>query len=531
MTACTALSSIQPVIDHVLRPMDPEVRAHVPRSLGPRAWPLVAAIVAALLAAPMLQAPLSVFDGGIAASAGTFILHGRVPYRDFWLLYTPLAAYVAAAITAVFGTSVTVLRVAGILLVASTAVLGYRLVRDRAPGIPGVAIAVAAAAIGVRWTGVDLWPWALGMAFVLAAILLVQRKTNRSLVLAGAILGLAALARQDLGIYGLIAVLISTRSLRPLAGAAAVLVPSAIVLLLLVPFQALFEQLFWFPLVGQRLFRGLPGPPLTSIADPTATLAWLLYWPPWAVIGLALLRAWRGRTIPATYAALLILAILCRLQTLGRADEAHSAEAIAPVVLLLGFVLARPERLTQRVAVAIVASLGIALSTLPLTMLGATVDQYDVALKTAVDVVRSNTQPDESIFVGEVRNLHTLLNPLMAYYMADRPPGVRDTMYNPGITNTAATQTQMVADLEANRVRFLILDVTYADCFEPANDSRIAGAAILDQAIEQDYVVVANFGAVVIMGLRGATNPVAVPSLWVAPERPDGGTLSCPSTP
>ena len=71
------------------------------------------ALVAVTLAAPMLRAPLSTFDGGIAASAGTFILHGRVPYRDFWLLYTPLGGYLAAGLTAVFGTDVTVLRLGG----------------------------------------------------------------------------------------------------------------------------------------------------------------------------------------------------------------------------------------------------------------------------------------------------------------------------------------------------------------------------------------------------------------------------------
>ena len=85
---------------------------------------MVAALTAALLAAPMLRAQLSLYDGGITASAGTFILHGRVPYRDFWLLYGPLTAYVAAALTALFGTNLTVLRGTGIVVVVVTAALG-----------------------------------------------------------------------------------------------------------------------------------------------------------------------------------------------------------------------------------------------------------------------------------------------------------------------------------------------------------------------------------------------------------------------
>ena len=57
----------------------------------------------------------------------------------------------------------------------------------------------------------------------------------------------------------------------------------------------------------------------------------------------------------------------------------------------------------------------------------------------------------------------------------------------------------------------------------------VVGSTILDQAIAKDYVVVADFGAVVIMGLRGSVNPVAAPQLWVDPAPPSGGTLSCPS--
>lgn len=542
MTLRTAAASIRPVTNQAPASVGQRSLGEVPptgvrspaltiRSFGPRTWPLAAAFLAVLLAAPMMQAPLSVFDGGIAASAGTFILHGRLPYRDFWLLYGPLTAYLAAALTLVFGANVTVLRLAGIGLMASTALLGYRIVQDRAPGIAGTLLAATAAAVGARWTGVDLWPWALGMTLVLAAILVARRGTRRSLEIAGLILGLAVLARQDLGVYGLLAVVISARTWRPLAGAAVVVVPAAVLFILLTPIGVLWQQLVWYPLVGPREFRGLPGPALLSPLDPGKTLAWLLYWPPLVVIGLALVRLWQDRSIPVTYGALLILAILCRFQTLGRADEGHSVEAITPVILLLAFALSRPHRGFERVGLSVGAGLLVALSALPFTTLGAPADPYDAALMTAVGIVRSQTAPGEPIFVGEVHNLHTLLNPLLAYYLADRPAGVSDTMYNPGVTNTAATQTQMVAELRANRVRFLILDVRFADCFEPANASREAGPPILDQEIDRAYAVVANLGTVVVMGRRGDVAPANAPPLSVEPGLPISGTMTCPAAP
>jgi hypothetical protein len=518
------------------KPLDDASEPHetgLAGSRGPIGWSVLAGLIAVALAAPMLRAPLSIFDGGIAASAGTFILHGRIPYRDFWLLYGPLTAYLAAALTAIFGTDLIVLRTAGLVMVGLTALLGYWLVRDRAPGLPGVVLAAVAAGIGVRWTGVDLWPWAVAMILVFGALLVARGGSNRQLVAAGLLLGLSVLTRQDLGAYAVIAVCVSTRSLRPVVGAAIVLIPAGVLLIVAVPIQALVEQLVWYPLVGPREFRGLPGPGLTTVLDPGATLDWILYWPPLAILALAIARLWQRRSMPPTYLALLILGLLCRLQTLGRADGEHTAEAIVPVILLLAVVVDRPRSFPARMALSTGVALMIAISALPITTLGHAPEPYDTALDAAVSLVRSETGANEPIFVGEAENRFALFNPLIAYYLADRPPGVRDTMYNPGITNTAATQARMVADLAANHVRYLILDVRFADCFEPANESRIPGPTILDDAIRRDYSVVANFGAVEIMSLNGTVGTRSVPQLWVDPDPPIGGGMTCsaPSTP
>ncbi len=69
-------------------------------------------------------------DEGIILQAAERILHGQVPYRDFFMFYTPGSAYLVAALFKVFGDSFAVARssiaVAGAVCTAITYVLSRR---------------------------------------------------------------------------------------------------------------------------------------------------------------------------------------------------------------------------------------------------------------------------------------------------------------------------------------------------------------------------------------------------------------------
>ena len=119
-------------------------------------------------------------------------------------------------------------------------------------------------------------------------------------------------------------------------------------------------------------------------------------------------------------------------------------------------------------------------------------------MQRSIEVVRSATGPDDAILVGLAAHRHTLMNPIVAYYLADRRPGSRWTMYNPGVTNTDATQAAMVTDLEVTRTNVMILDVAVANEFEYSNDSRLAGSTILDVYIAAHFRTWCDFGAVLV---------------------------------
>ena len=73
-----------------------------------------------------------------------------------------------------------------------------------------------------------------------------------------------------------------------------------------------------------------------------------------------------------------------------------------------------------------------------------------------------------------------------------------------------------------SRVRYLILDARYADCYEasPQFSVREPGSDRLDRALGQDYRVVADYGAVVIMALPDEPFVIVAPGDRADPSAP-----------
>lgn len=443
-----------------------------------------------------LSAPVMPYDGGISASSGTFIRHGLVPYRDFWLLCGPLSGYLVAAALLVAPPTVGLLRALGLATVAAQATAGYALIRDQTTSVVAAAIAVLAAAAPMYFLRLDVSAWPLAMAFALPALVVARSDRPRAPLVAGLLVGATFLSRLDVGGYVLISLLLVYRKPATLAGFLVVAVPFGLVLMLLVPVGALFEQLVWYPLVGTQVYRAVSLE--TSLDGPGAQVASVLVgWLPRAAIlltgGLVALRRRRG------LGALTLFALLCQLQTLGRADLFHLAQAAGPALLLTAaWFPRRPRRRwAWSVGFATVASGQVALLLLSLGWLAVpTPTERD--LGTAVDRVRSLTASGETIFVGLTANRYTYTNALLAYYLADRPPGTTLTMYNPGITNTEPHQRETVRELSANGTRVVLLDRSVAETCDLSNQSCAPGSEALDNYLAVAFVIREDYGDFVV---------------------------------
>jgi hypothetical protein len=458
---------------------------------------LAVAVATLLAAAGMWAWPVAAYDAGIAPSSATFILHGAVPYRDFWYLYGPLSGYAIAIPTLVFGPSLLLLRVVGMVGVVVQAILGLELLGTGVPPILGLTIALGSAVIPLLVPGPDPTAWSIAMIFATAALVAAARaRATRGELAAGVLAGIAFLARLDVGAYALLACLVMVRSRWPLVGFVPVAGPVVLAVLALVPLPALYEQLIWYPIAGPRLFRPYSialdlgsAPNAIGLVENLAVRGTLI-----VVFAARVL----GRLTDRQSTGLLVFAALCQLQTLGRGDLYHVAQASGPAVLLIGVATARAAPWLQRTATSLVlvgvgvsAALGLALVTAPPSA-------YIGAVLDAASFVAHETAPTEPIFVGLTDNRFTFSNPLIAYYLADRRAGTRYTMYNPGVTNTDATQTLMASELEASGTRYLILDRENAGTRD-AGLGAVPGSTILDTYIAEHFVVARNLGPIVVM--------------------------------
>jgi hypothetical protein len=480
------------------------------------------AVIAGIAILPNMLGPLNLYDGGLAASAGTFMLHGELPYRDFWWLYGPASGAVVALPTAILGPSLLIPRLLGLIVVMVEAGMGYAVLRTRVAHLPAAIIAIGAVSPEVVVTHLDVSAWSVSLALVLAAVY-VRAGTSERATLTGVLLGIAFLARLDVGAYGLLALLVLPNRRELVAGFVVIVVPFGAVAVLTTPLAALYEQLVWFPLIGTREFRAVPASDLSDGIVLLITLPVIVI--PKAAIAAAGVRLAVVQDRPPVFLVLTVFAALCQLQTLGRSDLYHQGQAATAGFLLLGLWIMRDwttdnrdrprrplERVRRTLALPVIASL-CAFAFLTGTLSVWRVQRGplpagDAGFIAGVRTLVANTSRDDPVFVGLTSHRFTFINPMFAYYLADRRSGVRVAMFNPGITNTDRVQHEMVDDLISSGTQLLLLNETFASTFEASNSSRIPGSTVLDEFIASRYVERCNFGDTRILVSRDRTSAV-----------------------
>lgn len=232
---------------------------------------------------------LSVYDEGLFVYSAARILGGDVPYRDFWTLSCPGQLYLFALLFKIFGYSIMVERVFGGIIHSLIIVCTYVLAKRVSPSnsIPIISLVLI-----TMWVSGVFASYATPLSSallltLLSCICLIRYFSKRNmwnLIIAGNLVGLTAVFRQDIWIYNLLAgtvvvvafeyTCLSTTDAKweeklekilkiwrkYLLSAMLIILPLALFFVYIAPIQETISQLIMFYIKISPQYRSLPYP-------------------------------------------------------------------------------------------------------------------------------------------------------------------------------------------------------------------------------------------------------------------------------
>ena len=336
----------------------------------------------ALLLASASSKTLALYDDGIIVSGADAILHGKLPYRDFWTMYAPGQFYLTALLFHIFEPQLYIAWLVGIFSKAAITMLGYILVKRHAQThgkwLPATCAAVLM--LLLAHMGNESFPVFPATALAMLALLLMERGLiecrHEAIFVAGLSTALAACFRHDMGFYTSLALSLGAMFVARMqpqvvgwgkisrtlgmywGGILTIGAPVATFFLLNVPLHDLYENLIYIPSAIYPEVRRLPWPGLTeaqamaaymvNVSEyPLRTLIWgvrefVVYMPFLVAIPALLISGQKlyhdrhdGAKMSATWFFILLasaLSLLMALKGAVRPEPHHMAPAVVLAV-------------------------------------------------------------------------------------------------------------------------------------------------------------------------------------------------------
>ena len=335
---------------------------------------------------------LNVYDESLSLYGADRVLHGEVPYRDFWTMYGPAQFYLLAGFFKLFGVSALVGRIYDALIRSGIACVCFVLV-GRLSNRRYAALAFAAALLWLTCIDIPAYNFPAFPALLVSLISCLflsryLRDPSRSwpLFISGALVGVTVSFRHDSGFYLCVAQAItlawSTISSRApdasplkalfnlrrpailyLAGILTIALPLLLFLLWKVPVHDLFYDLFYVPGKIYPKMRRLPFEGFDALRHLRSPFRWegravleqsIIFFP--VLVCLAALASLSSSSEPRrrlfdhpwqrhTFALLTLLGSLFFIKGLIRVSPLQMMQSILVGAILIAVLLSRISRL------------------------------------------------------------------------------------------------------------------------------------------------------------------------------------------
>lgn len=480
----------------------------------------------------MLKEPGNTMEEGTLLIGGELVTRGWTPHGDFEHLYGPADLWTLAAAFSIFGVSITVERIVGLLyrllLVGSIYAIASRW---------GTGVATAAA--GLAWLlivpfGLIAYSWVAALAFGVAglAVALDADESRRRWLAAGLLSGVALLFRADfvlalaLGVGPLLWHAGRTQKLRFIAGLGGAAVGYIVHLVTAGP-AAVVEGMLINPVFRLRSGRRLPIPPNSETADEFfARLDDFIRGPDslpglgrpaqitalfWVTLLAAALTVWLARR-DRRLLAFSLLAAGTVPQLLQRPTPNHIK--FVGVLIFPALAIALASRLRWRAVsgLAAVWVLACLVTIAPHYMGRVTLEPYlesELGIEATVAgrsftvdaddaddllsilwTLDSFSEPGDSVFVGPETLARTNYSETFLYHLLpDYEPASYHIQMNPGLANRKGGR--LAADIA--QADWLILTDLFEGWSEP-NSSTVDGDLRADAVVGSSFCEVASFG-------------------------------------
>ncbi|MBO0725436.1 MAG: glycosyltransferase family 39 protein, partial [Blastocatellia bacterium] len=208
------VNSLQSAVCHRRRPQSairyPAIRLSA-------IWPQSAIVLvfAAMMAVSWRRWISPITDSGREMDLPLRLMNGELLYRDVYYLYPPLSPYLHSLLYRIFGAHLGVLQAGGAICAALVVWICYRIARRLMTPSESTLAVIAVIIVCVFKPGGNLiWPYAFaalhGMVFALGALLAALRYTEsekrQELIVAGVLIGLAAITKQEFAAAAICAV-------------------------------------------------------------------------------------------------------------------------------------------------------------------------------------------------------------------------------------------------------------------------------------------------------------------------------------
>lgn len=476
---------------------------------------------------------INIYDEGVAVVGAENILNGKLPYVDFWTIYSPTWFYILAFWMSILGKQLILIRLLTFLINVLIVVLFVKISKKILNNTQFVSASTLVLVSLYSLTPFHARNVPLALLVILLSILILLSEIKRKEILVGLLTGFLFTIRHDFALYFFISIFLffllnrffdktnfDYKSLVCfISSFTLILIIYGVFLWFVGILNGFLQNAFAFPLKEFSKTRSLPFPnPFEYLFDGNLPLqsrfykSWesVVFYFPWLMVGITIFWLKRipkqGIKQRGEIILLALVTFFLSFQALVRSDYEHIFPSLMMALLLLGLVVSNIYKTKKFILILMVtifvlpptvkkiAQIAILFSPSKTIELASPTGKFikipsqEYYYNDLLSYTNRNFK-NKSIFSGLTRHDYIYINDVLLYFLTEKQPPTKYYELHPGVATTLEVQKEIASELGEAKVEYIILFAN--EIFEP---QKYEGSKFLDEYIQNNYQMIKTFG-------------------------------------